>query len=553
MKIVEEPQVEQNLLLSVSTELHSTCDELLDSTTEDKVESHAQVKSFDMPSIDDDHDIDQVKQEKENLKSQDSLKTKNSPEKSKCPEVLKKVPTEKFHPGIENVVEKLKKHAAAVFQDNETKTKEIQLPTLTAESELRHEIDSRKLQNGLKKLILRSCENSFEKIGTIDHPGVVRSDHEDTDNLESASHSSKVENNLANVSENNNNNNNKNKNNQNDSKDMMDETLSKEKKEENIIFPSNSSADEELKLKEAEDSKVKEPKIKINVDLSGLELLSNSIEQLEHLKPDTQNGIPEGEQTPTKLKSISQHNENNNNVDSPLGLLCALAEQRFMEEVADSNPKKSIENSEEISQAGRLLLNLGKVSMKNEKLPGEKRKYSSNETGDYEGLKRLKTFASRHEEVAFELRENAKRNINFSEMSDSNLVKKLDSLGSSFINGELTDSDAEIFDDDDDDDDDEENRNDLRICMEKSSEFNHHQYSTFEAKMETKKFIRKKSHPDNEADFPNMDAMELDMRVRMADIQRQYREKQMELSKLTPKKEDKKSFIRARKKSQSSR
>ena len=39
------------------------------------------------------------------------------------------------------------------------------------------------------------------------------------------------------------------------------------------------------------------------------------------------------------------------------------------------------------------------------------------------------------------------------------------------------------------------------------------------------------------AGLANMDAIELDMRIRLAELQRQYREKQRELAKLQPKKD----------------
>lgn len=80
-------------------------------------------------------------------------------------------------------------------------------------------------------------------------------------------------------------------------------------------------------------------------------------------------------------------------------------------------------------------------------------------------------------------------------------------------------------------------------------------YKNTRAKLEAKKFACKKDGRDND-DWPNMNATELDMRVRMAKLQRQYQEKRKELGeleKLIPKKEDKKSPGRPRKKSHSFR
>lgn len=522
-------------------------------------ESNSQIKSFDMPSIDDDHEVKQVvveERKKDTRLSENILIPKKSPvEKRKCPEVVKKSPGEKHHSGIENVVEKLKKHAAAVFQDNEAKLREAQAQTLIFESPQRHVEEPRKLQSGLKKLILRSCENSFEKIGTPDHPGVVRTD---LGNEGSSENVSCPPNNVLNwnISENNNNNV-KNIDHKVEDRVLQDKeaeavtspnTLKKNEESPKFVYSETASAIADLKTRKNEICKVK-ANPRMNVDLSGLELLSNSIEQLEHLKPESTNGIPEMERSPAKVKSISQHGEsNNNNVDSPLGLLCALAEQRFMEELGDGSTKKSsIDNSEEISQAGELLLSLGQGSVEKETQQSEKRKCSSSNTGEYEGLKRLKTYASRQEELSFKMKEKTKRNIDFSVVNGSNLEDKLRSLSVDYPSGDFTDSEIEHFENY------KETHDNERRSSTESSEFNHHQYTSLEAKLEAKKFLAKKGHVDNDDDFPNMDAMELDMRVRLAEIQRQYREKQKELSRLTPKKEDKKSIVRPRKKSQSSR
>ncbi|XP_017774619.1 PREDICTED: protein winged eye [Nicrophorus vespilloides] len=62
-------------------------------------------------------------------------------------------------------------------------------------------------------------------------------------------------------------------------------------------------------------------------------------------------------------------------------------------------------------------------------------------------------------------------------------------------------------------------------------------YKTKESEEEVKKFLASKSQPMCcKGDWPFMNAMELEMRMRLADLQRKYREKQRELSKLKPKK-----------------
>ena len=546
-QVVEVAQPDNHPVLE-SEELHrptSNDDQPVDAMKEED-ESSSQIRSFDMPSIDDDHEVDHVVVKKEKEDTSFSGDFCSLQEKSKCLETVKRTSSEKHHPGIENVVEKLKKHAAAVFQDNEAKFKEAQAQSQLLEStqQTRPVEEPRKLQNGLKKLILRSCENSFEKISTPDHPLVARPNLNIKESSK-APDASQIFLNESKISENNNNN--------IKSISNKEEVVSQKGEEDlKFVYAGNSSVPEveDSKTKQDELLKLKGAKTKLSVDLSGLELLSNSIEQLEHLKPESQNGVSEVQQSPTKIKSISPQSEsNNNNVDSPLGLLCALAEQRFMEEVADvGNKKSNIENSEEISQAGRLLLNLGKNSFEKDRKIPEKRKYFEQGVGYYEGLKRLKTYASRQEELAFQLKEKTKRNIDFSEINESNMQKKLRSLSPVYQNGDLSDSEIEHFDNAKDLNDSER-----RSSTDDSFEFNHHQYTSLQGKLEAKKFLAKKGHVDNDADFPNMDAMELDMRVRLADIQRQYREKQKELSKLTPKKEDKKIPGRPRKKSQSSR
>lgn len=54
--------------------------------------------------------------------------------------------------------------------------------------------------------------------------------------------------------------------------------------------------------------------------------------------------------------------------------------------------------------------------------------------------------------------------------------------------------------------------------------------------IQVRKYLASKSQPLYSKDnWPEMNAMELDMRLKLADLQRQYKEKQRELSKLKPK------------------
>ncbi|KAF5296495.1 hypothetical protein FQR65_LT01484 [Abscondita terminalis] len=207
-------------------------------------------------------------------------------------------------------------------------------------------------------------------------------------------------------------------------------------------------------------------------DLSGLELLSNSIVEFESRKNDAESG--KGEQNDGGiLNRISQMSiadrENETvitNLDDKLGgldLLCALAEQRIMEEV---EVKKST----------------GKEKTKDpvrEERKKEKRK--------------------------------AKRN----EESKTKKVKKDYECG--VVDEEYKNSDKTS-----------EN------CSCKDSD--HRSYKSRESKEEVLKYIASKSQTNFvKDDWPEMNAMELDMRMKLAELQRQYKEKQRELSKLKPK------------------
>ncbi|KAJ8986138.1 hypothetical protein NQ317_005610 [Molorchus minor] len=71
------------------------------------------------------------------------------------------------------------------------------------------------------------------------------------------------------------------------------------------------------------------------------------------------------------------------------------------------------------------------------------------------------------------------------------------------------------------------------ICQEE----NYKTYKSPESEEEVRKFIASKTQSICcKGDWPCMNAMELDMRMKLAELQRQYREKQKELSKLKPKK-----------------
>lgn len=627
------------------------------------------VKSFDMPNIDCDEQVVEpivIKQEADETMYEDysyRCEPTSTTEKPKCQDLSKRHIVEKSHPGIENVVEKLKKNAAAALQEttpqkvDESKDKNAE----NLRSRKHSETIPRKLENGLKKHILRSCENSqfMEKYEVArelevfssenarsakdsqDVPNYVTTTEHPCDSPTSSKHSLPRNYFL--------NNNNNDMRNNNDNMKLNDDKEPVVKKENvsppevcevemqctnnNAVTPKNGKLEPlENSLALTFNNETPKSRLMINskpkpiVDISGLELLSNSIEELERLRSNV-NKRSELERSTIRGRIIFPLEErfsHNNNENSPLGVLCALAEQRFMEEVGDRTPRRSnLESSEEISHAGRLLLNLGRANVaENETKTSDKRKYVQENLQDSENLKRLKTDGeledegskydsysedddcdkqydeNEREKIVSMMTENTRGSIDFSEEDDictddeENDVLKDAPLGTSSpcnnvnyqrdgnfeeyerkayeqyhrsesysskesIDDNLSDSDAEMYDekmcsDDKMMENDEDCRyEDRRHILGENRDC--HDYRNLQAKLDAKKFIARKGHIDNDADWPNMDAMELDMRVRLADIQRQYREKQKELSKLIPKKDEKKSPGRPRKKSHSSK
>lgn len=612
------------------------------------------VKSFDMPNIDcDDQEVQQVaiKQEADDScyevcyeSSQCEPTSTNEKSRSSCEkslqEATKRHSVEKsHHPGIENVVEKLKKNAAALQEatlPNAQKIEEsVEKPNVENIKPRRHsETIPKKLH------LLRSCQNSLES-STIDteissSQTMISEQHakdqgrhspENDRHLASSDMSGKC---LLNE------NNNDSKSNNNNIKAIEDKKLLAKNKKNvsydmtayvkpktvwrcevqplarpNAIRKSDYVEDTPLETK----SRIQRQKPAI--DVSGLELLSNSIEQLEqrvgqleHLQLDT-----DVEKSPVRSKLIGQQSENNNNnVGSPLGLLCALAEQIM--EVGDKVPRKlNLESSEEISHAGRLLLNLGRSgSLEKDE---SKRKYI--ETDDYDskrfkfddreeetkntslnyhekGIKeRIIEVNERKQEDTLKSKKSTENIDNFSQeeinkitdekttgseeqsldrddgdcYSNAKTVKDLQVLSDKTPNNlnddalydkiakedNLSDSEGEIFESkvlSEQPTSGEIRNNKRKMSVEERDSRDSHDYKNARTKLEAKKFIAKKGNRDNEDDWPSMNATELDMRVRMADIQRQYREKQKELSKLIPKKDDKKIPGRPRKKSHSS-
>lgn len=396
------------------------------------ISAPALLKSFDMPSIDCEETESHVRQTREDDETNVSLSNLQDQEKRRSEASSGTGGSEKcHHPGIENVIEKLKKSAAA-HQDG------VHPPAT-------------KPLNGLKKLILHSCETSEPM-------------HTDQRNWASNPNPEKY---------------------LTSSPRICDEFVDNKERSSNnnsaIISDNNNVSGSSDINNTAKGKAIEQAKQPTSVDISGLELLSNSIEQLEQLKPSDELESPKG---------VAQPSENNNNVDSPLGLLCALAEQRFMEEVGDrAVPRKSeVKLNEDVSLAGKLLITLG----------------------------------------------NKRRN----EAIDKYEAKRSKSEDTAVVGREEQEEDSERSSDDDEGSESE--------CDERSGESKLHTYKTPRGKTEALKYIAKKVHPsERDGSWPKIDMMELDMRVRLADIQRQYKQTQKELSKLTPKKDSAKRSLAA--------
>lgn len=221
-------------------------------------------------------------------------------------------------------------------------------------------------------------------------------------------------------------------------------------------------------------------------DLSGLELLSNSIEEFENSQKIELDAVaPASVNIPCCTKSNDEVLERIAQMtlaDKPgpakdelagLDLLCALAEQRIMEEV-----NSTVQHVRHV---------------KRENTKCEKRKLE----GDYE----LEC-------------ETKPKQMNISDIQS----------------------------------DDKKRDNSIKSCTCKEDSYR--TYKTKESEEEAKKFLASRSQASCcNNDWPCMNAMELDMRMRLADLQRKYREKQRELSKLRPKRHEHRERYRNKKKS----
>ncbi|KAK0076969.1 hypothetical protein PV325_004610 [Microctonus aethiopoides] len=459
-------------------------------------------KSLDMPSIDCDeqHQTEiNVKRELDELISPIQPHSMELDDANNISEKLnnseKKQCADKFHPGIENVVEKLKKNAAAAaLQDHQIVENSIDVNNKNDDFHSGQQsianCQSIKLGNGLKKRILQSCEATL----SLENASAKQNDDINSLNTKYSGINNNITNNI-----------------NHGEKNASSSVVNKQKSNDSFEPVSNSDVDSA------------KGKQKSNVDLSGLELLSNSIAQLEQLKPN--------ESLPINENIQDQKESNNNNVDSPLGLLCALAEQRFMEEVGQNVPKRSVinyENPEELSNAGILLLNLRKVTelenSKNERIIIETAKKIDDEDtcSDVE----------KSQNRTFEMFKFGNKNCN--DTVEHNVINYSRECEADDADDDCTDSETEVI----------KNKSQSKIYHNIESE-------NFVISDDQIKSVDKieQINRDNNWSHGNMNAMELHMREKLADIQKKYKEKQMELSKLSPRKDDGKCLGKSRKKS----
>lgn len=223
-------------------------------------------------------------------------------------------------------------------------------------------------------------------------------------------------------------------------------------------------------------------------DLSGLELLSNSIMEFEKTVQSSEETPPSTEASPATALEKPAPIETSNQValDDALGgleILCALAEQRIREENIDkpSKKRKSERSKERHRERKR-----------------EKRKARKN-LADEPKKKKLKSGKHRSRAERHKERE----------------LRRLEKRHSSDKAGVETEP-AEMG---------------PCACQYKC-------YQTPESAQEVKKFLESKTKPSYccKGDWNCMNAIEMEMRIKLAELQREYQEKRKELSQLKPKK-----------------
>ncbi|XP_012235358.2 platelet binding protein GspB isoform X1 [Linepithema humile] len=566
-------------------------------------------KSFDMPNIDcDDQEVQQVviKQEADDNcyevcyeSSQCEPTSTSERSRSSCErlsqEATKRHSVEKtHHPGIENVVEKLKKSAAALQEAT-------LLPVAQKIDKSTEQLDAEKLRRYSetipKKLhFLRSCQNSLESNLDTEVSSSQTAEQHDHDQ---SGHSSQMEDEPSSASSKCdtsgecliNDNNNDSKSNNNNIKVLEDVKLLAMNKK-NILYDTykpktvwrcevhplgkfNATRKSEV---------VKDDASSETIDNSGLLLLSKSIEQYEqrigqpeHPQPDAYDA--ENSSVRSELQ-ISQQSESNN-VGNRLRILdlaqiaSEIIESDHLEK--DGNKRKYPENDdhhvkrykiddckeEETNKDASFNYPEESSANKTMEIIAEQRAAESTKcTVNFSEEKinnvtdeRVTDAEEKPLNEDYENYQPKKRNAKL--LKDSQVLNKI-CLDETFDNSQNNDN----YDKLSDEGSDSESRifsgqptsqveSKKRKASVEDARGDVHDYKNPQTKLETKKFIARKGSRD-EGDWPNINAAESNIIAEMANIQKKYKETQLELFKLPPKKDDKKCFGRPRKKSHSS-
>lgn len=266
---------------------------------------------------------------------------------------------------------------------------------------------------------------------------------------------------------------------------------------------------EEPAIPETKEPEISEETVPANKpDLSGLELLSNSIVEFESCRSSTEDEslVLEPKENNIEIPKVVPELEPEvvKKPEESLGgldLLCALAEQRIMEECTEK-PKEVLDlDTQEKVKSDTVKI---KEKERDRERRREKRK-SKKHSSDEPRRKKMKS-----ERRSDEDKERKKHKS-----------KRLD------VDKEKQKCDCQVKD--------------------------FRSYKTPETEEEVKKFIASKTQTTCcKGEWPCINPNELDMRMKLAEIQRQYKEKQRELSKLKPKKHHECSKKKSRKKSTNS-
>lgn len=309
---------------------------------------------------------------------------------------------------------------------------------------------------------------------------------------------------------------------------------------------------EEQQIEEPESLSCTEAKVSCKPDLSGLELLSNSIVEFENCRKSVEltgvqyeeerrvgvveKKLENGEDVLKGIAHMTLKDEENDvginkRVDESLGglgLLCALAEQRFMEEEVEKQRNEERKKSASAEKDR-------KRQRSSEERRKEKRKRKERGESKSKRMKANDFEHNRHfDEDCISYKEKEKIRVNELDLDRERLSVLKRVTGERLSEKGKRDLSYDFGIECDKQNGDNSNSNDDK-CGCKQERYR--TYKNKKSEEEVKKFIASKSQTSySRNEWPFMNAMELDMRLRLAELQRQYKEKQRELSKLTPRK-----------------